>query len=35
MTAPSVNFFYAGAGLYQYVNLTDAYLRAPGRAAGR
>ena len=24
MTAPSVNFFYAGAGLYQYVNLTDA-----------
>ena len=24
MTAPSVNFFYAGPSLYQYVNLTDA-----------
>ena len=24
MTAPSVNFFYGGAGLCQYVNLTDA-----------
>ncbi len=24
MTAPSVNFFYGGPGLYQYVNLTDA-----------
>jgi outer membrane protein TolC len=24
MTAPSVNFFYAGPSIYQYVNLTDA-----------
>ena len=24
MTAPSVNFFYGGGGLYQFVNLTDA-----------
>ena len=24
MTVPSVNFFYAGPSLYQYVNLTDA-----------
>ena len=24
MTSPSVNFFYAGPGLWQYVNLTDA-----------
>jgi outer membrane protein TolC len=24
MTAPSVNFFYAGPGLYEFVNLTDA-----------
>ena len=27
MTAPSVNFFYAGAGLWQYVNLTDAIFQ--------
>ncbi len=26
MTAPSVNFFYGGAGLNQYVALTDAYF---------
>ncbi len=24
MTAPSVNYFYGGPGLYLYVNLTDA-----------
>jgi outer membrane protein TolC len=27
MTAPSVNFFYGGAGLWEYVNLTDAYFQ--------
>jgi outer membrane protein TolC len=27
MTAPSVNFFYAGPSLYQYVNLTDAIFQ--------
>ena len=27
MTAPSVNFFYGGAGLWQYVNLTDAIFQ--------
>jgi hypothetical protein len=26
LTAPSVNFFYAGPSLYQYVNLTDVYF---------
>ncbi|HEY2157231.1 MAG TPA: hypothetical protein VGH33_16510, partial [Isosphaeraceae bacterium] len=26
MTAPSVNFFYAGGGMYQMLNLTDAYF---------
>jgi outer membrane protein TolC len=26
MTAPSVNFFYAGPSLWQYVNVTDAYF---------
>ena len=26
LTAPSVNFFYAGGGLYQYVNVADAYF---------
>ena len=26
MTAPSVNYFYAGPSLYQFVNLTDAYF---------
>jgi outer membrane protein TolC len=27
LTAPSVNFFYGGASLLQYVNLTDAYFQ--------
>jgi outer membrane protein TolC len=27
MTAPSVNFFYGGAGMWQYVNLTDAIFQ--------
>ena len=27
MTAPSANFFYGGAGLYQMVNLTDAIFQ--------
>ena len=27
MTAPSVNYFYAGPSLYQYVNLTDAIFQ--------
>jgi outer membrane protein TolC len=27
MTAPSVNFFYAGPSLYQFVNLTDAIFQ--------
>ena len=26
MTAPSVNFFYGGAGMYQMLNVTDAYF---------
>ena len=34
MTAPSVNFFYGGAGLWQIVGLDRCHLRAPGRAAG-
>jgi outer membrane protein TolC len=28
MTAPSVNFFYAGAGMWQNVSLTDAFFEA-------
>ena len=27
MTAPSVNFFYGGTGMWQYVNLTDAIFQ--------
>ena len=34
MTAASVNFFYAGPGLWQYVNLDRCHLRAAGGAAG-
>jgi hypothetical protein len=26
MTAPSVNFFYAGGGMWQMVNVTDAFF---------
>ena len=34
MTAPSVNFFYGGAGLYGVISTTDAILPAPGGPPG-
>ena len=34
MTAPSVNFFYGGAGLYGVLATTDAIFAAPGGPAG-
>ena len=34
LTAPSVNFFYAGAGMMAERQLVRCHLSAPGRAAG-